>query len=452
MTSRYHRVAPVSYPHVVRPVPVWIADQTGNSKKTSIASVISTSTHPPSSVPDVDPTFPRASTNNQEQQEDQDAFTTITSLNTHANSNISNGTVSAPPTMAHKGKSVTFSSSNPGYGAIPDDASLGYFSAHPEMIELPSSQESNISPRYPSFHLPSFPAKPQVHQPRIASGATRWTSFVNSTLNAQSLNVGTHRIDEETLNQQADLSGEWGGSWDEETRWSTSSRNRWFGWLFCFSSDRHRLKEARKQDGNKEGNLSHSAAQFTKQFIRDRSREEWKPKLMSILLNNPNVPLALRAINFMLSVIALGLAGAVFVKSHTASPAITQQASTIMALCCQATALVYLVYITYDEYSGKPLGLRDAKGKIRLIMLDLLFIIISSANLSLAFNTLYDPLWICQNGLINSDILSNPLYIPYNATICKRQRGLAAFIFLSLISWIITFTISIFRLVERVSK
>ena len=59
--------------------------------------------------------------------------------------------------------------------------------------------------------------------------------------------------------------------------------------------------------------------------------------------------------------------------------------STNMAIIVDAVAMVYLLYITYDEYTGKPLGLRPAKAKMRLIFLDLFFIVFDSANLSLAF-------------------------------------------------------------------
>lgn len=37
-----------------------------------------------------------------------------------------------------------------------------------------------------------------------------------------------------------------------------------------------------------------------------------------------------------------------------------------MAIVVDAIALVYIIYVTYDEYSGKPLGLRSPKAKIRL--------------------------------------------------------------------------------------
>ncbi|KAK9365775.1 hypothetical protein V1509DRAFT_570338 [Lipomyces kononenkoae] len=188
---------------------------------------------------------------------------------------------------------------------------------------------------------------------------------------------------------------------------------------------------------------------MTSEIAEKKRRERWKINLRVMLLDNPYVPMTLRSGIFVLSIVALGLAVRVFILTNNfKNPGpLSQQPSTIMAICVQSIAMVYLVYITYDEYSGKPLGLRNAKDKVKLIMLDLLFIIFSSANLALSFNTLYDKQWLCQapSGTGVTDTT------PYDGGICRRQRGLVSFLFLVLLMWVMTFTISIFRVVERVS-
>lgn len=185
-----------------------------------------------------------------------------------------------------------------------------------------------------------------------------------------------------------------------------------------------------------------------REFVSEKSRQSWKPKFYVILLNDPYVPLTFRTIMFCLSCVALSLSASVFVHSKNNTPfSIPQQPSTIMAIVVQSLALVYIVYITYDEYSGKPLGLRDASSKIRLIMLDLLFIIFSSANTALAFNTMCDKRWVCRTD----HDLGDPDPQPYNYAMCSRQKGLVAFLLVILFSWVSTFSISIFRLVERVA-
>lgn len=86
-------------------------------------------------------------------------------------------------------------------------------------------------------------------------------------------------------------------------------------------------------------------------------------------------------------------------------------------------------------------------------MFDLVFIIFASANLSLAFDTLYDVQQSCSaipNPGEDSALEGRP-YIT-NVPICARQRALASFLFLVLCAWVTTFTISVFRVVERVSR
>lgn len=136
-----------------------------------------------------------------------------------------------------------------------------------------------------------------------------------------------------------------------------------------------------------------------------------------MLLNNPMVPLTFRAIIWTLSLVALALAVSVF--QHSNDYEVPQKPSTIMAIVVDVVALIYLIWITYDEYSGKPLGLRSPKAKMKLskhspyirmvklltytVMFDLLFIIFDSANLSLAFDTLFDNRWSCRRQVVEHE-------------------------------------------------
>lgn len=458
------RCSSMDYPHVVRPIPVWIADKAGTAKKTTAAT---------SSFTD---RLPLSTDIAAEQHENTNGLSSNSNNNKLSNDNTVD--VKDTPAVARakaqsglRDRSLSPNTPDPRISNGNTDNSIDTgtdFNNSTSGADTSLTTSANMTSRIPSSSI-QYPQRPQTHQPRVASGASRWVNFINTTMNAAINGVTneapTKVVDIEALNAQTDLSGDWvGDSWDAYSRNASSSKSgNWFRSIFfCFgssgrSAQRDRIQqqyyiEAKRARGGemhrKEGDMFLSRTRY---FVSEQSREQWKSKLMKMLLNNPYVPLTLRTINFITSVIALGLACSVFIESRKASPAVTQQASTIMALCCQTTALVYLVYITYDEYDSKPLGLRDAKSKIRLIMLDLLFIIFSSANLSLAFNTLYDSMWLCHQS--DNDLLhQSPLYLPYNHTICSRQRGLASFIFLSLVSWLITFTISIFRLVERVSS
>src|SRR5437667_11778907 len=81
------------------------------------------------------------------------------------------------------------------------------------------------------------------------------------------------------------------------------------------------------------------------------------------LLRNPIIPLIFRLIIWFFSLIALALGGSIFHISE--KEGFSQRPSTLMAIIVDIIALVYILYVTYDEYTGKPLGLRSAKAKIR---------------------------------------------------------------------------------------
>lgn len=152
-----------------------------------------------------------------------------------------------------------------------------------------------------------------------------------------------------------------------------------------------------------------------------------------MLLTHPLVPLAFRLTTFATSVIALALACSAYRKTNKDSN-VSQNPSTIMAIAVDVIAMPYIFYITYFEYMGKPLGLRDAKVKISLVLGDLVFIVFESANASLAFDAVTDQVGACK--------------VADSGTVCRRQAALCAILLLALLAWTLTFTVSIFRYVE----
>ncbi|KAL9597558.1 MAG: hypothetical protein Q9219_005060 [cf. Caloplaca sp. 3 TL-2023] len=189
--------------------------------------------------------------------------------------------------------------------------------------------------------------------------------------------------------------------------------------------------------------LAQNGADYTKPWMAGAGEEDaemargfkakrkvWWKRLQRTIIRSPMIPLVLRSIVWVFSLVALAVAASLHHEPD--------DASTEMAIIVDAIALVYLLYITYDEYSGKPLGLRSARAKMRLIFLDLFFIVFDSANLSLAFEAVQD---------------ANPC--PDNAKIkesCHRQNTLASVLLIALIAWLLTFSISVLRLVERVTR
>lgn len=114
-----------------------------------------------------------------------------------------------------------------------------------------------------------------------------------------------------------------------------------------------------------------------------------------------------------------------------------------MAIIFDSVALIYIFYITYDEYTGKPLGLRSAKAKMRLILLDMFFIVFNSANLSLAFDALTDVRWSCRESQLHAVSPNNDGSA--NGGLCNRQRALSGVLLIALVAWLLTFAVSVFR-------
>ncbi|KAL9597200.1 MAG: hypothetical protein Q9179_004352 [Wetmoreana sp. 5 TL-2023] len=166
-------------------------------------------------------------------------------------------------------------------------------------------------------------------------------------------------------------------------------------------------------------------------------RKVWWKRLQRTIIRSPTIPLVLRTIVWIFSLIALALGASIHHYTDRVKD-LNNLASTEMAIIVDAIALVYLLYITYDEYSGKPLGLRSARAKMRLIFLDLFFIVFDSANLSLAFEAVDDT----ATCMISEDVMR----------ICKRQEALSSVLLIALIAWLLTFSISVLRLVERVTR
>ncbi|KAE8355039.1 hypothetical protein BDV28DRAFT_62055 [Aspergillus coremiiformis] len=175
-----------------------------------------------------------------------------------------------------------------------------------------------------------------------------------------------------------------------------------------------------------------------------RRRKIWFKRFHNTLLKSPIVPLVFRLTVWVFSLTALALGGSIQRLAHEyVHP---QGPSALMAIIVDAVALVYLVYITWDEYTSKPLGLRSPSAKARLVLLDIFFIVFDSANLSLAFESLSTVSGACTIAEVNQQVT------PKNDAICDRQIALASVLLIALLAWLTTFAISVLRLVDRAAQ
>ncbi|KAL9094232.1 MAG: hypothetical protein Q9165_003372 [Trypethelium subeluteriae] len=174
--------------------------------------------------------------------------------------------------------------------------------------------------------------------------------------------------------------------------------------------------------------------------------ERWPAVIRHTVLRNPFIPLIFRIIVLMCSVTALGLGVTIF-KLIRSGPCSWRSTSSLMAIIVDSPAVPYLLYVTWDEYTSKPLGLRKPAAKIRLIFLDLYFIIFDASNLTLAFLSLTDNREAC----LPTDDGPSPLACVSDKDICARKKALSGVLLVALVAWVLTFSVSVFRVIERVS-
>lgn len=181
----------------------------------------------------------------------------------------------------------------------------------------------------------------------------------------------------------------------------------------------------------------HAGDESEEELNRHRRRDAFLTRFHLSLLKSPIVPLIFRLTVWCFSLIALALGGSI---RHLAQKYKHHQGpSALMAIIVDAVALVYLLYITWDEYTSKPLGLRSPRSKARLILLDIFFIVFDSANLSLAFESLSTINGSCTVAEINQALS------PKSSAICDRQKALASVLLIALVAWLMTFSISVLR-------
>ncbi|KHC52757.1 hypothetical protein MEW_02567 [Candida albicans P60002] len=282
-----------------------------------------------------------------------------------------------------------------------------------------------------------------VHDPYIRAMDGNWFKFMQSIRHQTAYTHDKIAYDPELL-KEYDLNGTWGGDERLKNEFVNNINN---GGSITDSEKRGVFGFFGKEKGENDTRMRSTAG-----YWMGENRSQLKPTLKKIFLFNPLVPLFLRVLIIVFCAIALALAGSIFIfsKRDYEGHKVEQQPSTIMALVVQSCALVYVIYIAYDEYTGKPLGLREPMSKMRLILLDLLFIIFSSANLSLAFNTMNDDEWVCKANK-TPGLADIGVAFPTIGSICRRQRALSSFLFMVLVLWVITFTVSLLRVIDRVN-
>ncbi|RDA90156.1 hypothetical protein CP533_2199 [Ophiocordyceps camponoti-saundersi (nom. inval.)] len=153
-------------------------------------------------------------------------------------------------------------------------------------------------------------------------------------------------------------------------------------------------------------------------------------RLWIAMMRSSLSPLLFRLTVVVTSILALGVASRIFRDENAVERDGAERTQSMFAVVVDCVAIPYIGYMIYDEYTGKPVGLRSGVSKIRLILLDVFFIIFKSASTALAFEGIaYHRLEELQN--------------------LNLSTVLGVFELVGLMSWTMTFVVNVFRTVER---
>ncbi|KAJ2904381.1 uncharacterized protein MKZ38_008166 [Zalerion maritima] len=152
-------------------------------------------------------------------------------------------------------------------------------------------------------------------------------------------------------------------------------------------------------------------------------------KFWKVLVQHPLVPLVFRLIVLVTSIVALALSVRIFELESQNTDDSAERTQSLVAIVIDCLAVPYIGYMTWDEYTGQPLGLRSASQKASLVLMDLFFIIFKASSTALSFEAL--------------------VYHSAHDITLGHSRALAAFMFVGLAAWSFAFTVNVFRLVYK---
>ncbi len=148
------------------------------------------------------------------------------------------------------------------------------------------------------------------------------------------------------------------------------------------------------------------------------------------------MPLLLRLAMWVLSLVALAL-GVDLLRRPRSEREPRLHRAAVLTVIVSGTAAVFLLFITYDEYSSKPLGLRAPSVKLRLLLLDLVFVVAMTANMTQSAHNFWARAYVAA---------AKPLRER------RQQVALITILAVTLAVWLVTFVITAFRLVARVAR
>lgn len=180
----------------------------------------------------------------------------------------------------------------------------------------------------------------------------------------------------------------------------------------------------------------------------------WKRTIALFFLRHPFVPLLLRIINILLISCSLAVSARLHITLEHEGLSDAVGVSPLTGIIFSPPAIVHAIFQVWLEYRSRPIGLWQASSKLWYMMLELLFVCLWSAELSLAFDNYFTSTLVCVNAY--SPFYRRPYSlptedpIPRKSTLCGLQIAMICVCFVSVAVYVLVFMVSLFRIFYRV--
>ncbi|SGY80003.1 BQ5605_C008g05280 [Microbotryum silenes-dioicae] len=182
-------------------------------------------------------------------------------------------------------------------------------------------------------------------------------------------------------------------------------------------------------------------------------------KFENFILNNVFAPLVFRAMNLVLAGCTLGIASHIRLQETRNNVIGIIGTSTLFVIIVGPFAIVHVFATVYIEYFGPPIGIWNVRTKMAYTLLELVFICLWSALLSLAFDDLFTSSLECTSFTPYARYNESPSSIGLSSvngtvadSICQQQMAQVVLIFLSVMLCLAVLIVSLLRIFVRVSR
>lgn len=165
-------------------------------------------------------------------------------------------------------------------------------------------------------------------------------------------------------------------------------------------------------------------------YVKERRAKRFTKRIWDMAMRHSLSPLIFRLTVIVTSLLALAIAARIYELEEVLPPNLPEETQSLVALVVDCVSIPYNAYMIYDEYTGKPIGLRSALSKVALVLLDIFFVIFKSASTALAFES------VVFHGALDD-------------AIGKLAKAMASFMLIGLIAWTMNLAVNVFRTVDR---